>query len=130
MIITPTSPSVFSSVRGLKIQYNNVLQYGVHHFLAMDIHNLCFSHPFNVMFALMKSDAIGDSSKRLFQTATSFRQLVQIVTSVEDETTKAGTSLYAVPPLKFTKLTTRLNQSGVGLSAMETATRRYLPIYS
>ena len=107
-------------------EYNNVQQYGVHYFLAMDIHNLCFSHPFNVIVAMMKNDAIGGSSKRLSQTATSFRQLVQTVTSVEDETNKAGTSLYAIPSLKFAELTTKLNQSSVELSAMETSIRRYL----
>ena len=113
-------------VQGGNDEYNNVQQCGVHYFLTMDIHNLCFSHPFNVIVAMMKNDAIGDSSKRLSQTATSFRQLVQTVTSVEEETTKAGTSLCAVPALKFAELTTKLNRSSVELSAMETAIRRYL----
>ena len=48
------------------------------------------------------------------------------MTSVEEETTKAGTSLYADPAPKFAELTTKLNQSSVELSAMETAIRRYL----
>ena len=107
-------------------EYNNVEQCGVHYFLTMDIHNLCFSHLFNVIVAMMKNDAIGDNSKRLSQTAMNFRQLVQNVTSVEGETTKAGTSLYAVPALKFAELMTKLDQSSVELSAMETAIRRYL----
>ena len=107
-------------------EYNNVEQCVVHFFLTMDIHNLCFSHPFNVIVAMMKNDAIGDSSKRLSQTTTSFRQLVQIVTRVEEETTNAGTSLCAVPALKFAESTTKLNQSSVELSAMENAIRRYL----
>lgn len=107
-------------------EYNNVEQCGVHCFLTMDIHNLCFSHPFNVSVAMMKNDAIGDSSKPLSQTALSFRQLVQTVTSVEKETINAGTSLCAVPALKFAELMTKFNQSSVELSAMETAIRRYL----
>ena len=98
----------------------------IHYFFTMDIHSLCLSHPFNVIVAMMKNDAIRDSSKRLSQTAMSFRQLVQVVTSVEEETTKTGTSLYAVPELKIAELTTKLNQSSVELSAMETAIRRYL----
>lgn len=74
----------------------------------------------------MKNDAICNSSKRLSQTATSFRQFVQTVTSVKEETIKAGTSLCADPAPKFAELTTKLNQSSVKLSAMETAIRRYL----
>ena len=107
-------------------EYNDIQNCGVHYFLTMDIHRLCFSHPFNVIVAMMKNDAIGDSSNGRSGTAMSFRQLVQTVTSVEEETTKAGTSLYAVPALKFAELTTKLNQSSVELSAMETAIRRYL----
>ena len=88
MIMKPTSLSVFSVVRKIhdeNDEYNNIEQCGVHYFLTMDIHNLCFSHPFNVIVAMMKNDIIGDSSKRLSQTAMSFRQLVQTVTSVKKE---------------------------------------------
>ena len=107
-------------------EYSNVQQYGVHYFLTTDIHNFYFSHPFNVIVAMMKNDAIGNSSKRLSQTATSFRQLVRTVTSVEEGTTKAGTSLCADPAPRFAELTTKLNHSSIELSAMETAIRRYL----
>lgn len=117
---------VRKNVQDVNDEYNNVQQYGVYYFLTMDIHNVYFSHPFNVILAMMKNDAKGNSSKRLSQTATSFRQLVRTVTSVEEETTKAGTSLCAHPAPRFAELTTKLNQSSVELSAMETAIRRYL----
>ena len=117
---------VRKKVQDTNDEYNNIQPFGVHYFLTMDIHRLCFSHPFNVIVAMMKNDALGDSSKRLSQIAIGFRQLAQTVTSVEEETTKAGTSLYAVPALKFAELTTKLNQSSVELSAMENAIRRYL----
>ena len=117
---------VRKKVQNTNDEYKNIHQCDVYYFLTMDIHRLCSSHPFNVIVAMMKNDAIRDSSKRLSQTSMSFGQLVKTVTSVEKETTKAGISLYAVPALKFAELTTKLNQSSVELSAMETVIRRYL----